>query len=126
MVAVKAARRSPIGSAAHAGRGEIGPAEHLLADDQLDRLLVVRVFHEFPDLRDAEPRQLLLGLEIDLGEDVDGLVAHPVRALRFQARPVEAAQAVDLAALHGEQDIGGALVAADQLEQDAGRFFGAY
>src|SRR3954469_13783862 len=75
----------------HARGCEVRTAEDLLADDQFDRLLVAFALDEFPDLRDTECGQLGLRLKIDLGKNVGGLVADPVRTLRFQTCPVETA-----------------------------------
>ena len=86
MVAAKPARRILSGSAGTPG-GAIGPPEHLLADDQLDRLLVVRVLDVVPDLRDAELGQLGIRLEADLHQDVDGLVRGPSPAAATSGSP---------------------------------------
>src|SRR5262249_44072830 len=65
--------------------------------------------------------QLLQRLQADLYQYVHFLFADPVALLRLHARPVPAAHAVDLAALHRERHIDRALVARHDLEPGAGR-----
>ena len=103
-----------------AGRGDIGPAEHLLAEHELDRLSVLFLLDELPDFRNAALAQLRIRLERELRQDVHFVVADPVRLLRFQARPVPAAHAVDLAALDRQRHFGGAFVAGNEIELRAG------
>ena len=103
-----------------AGRRDVGALEHLLADDEFGDLAVVGVGDELPDVRNAELGEFGCRLERDLHQHVELLVAHPIALLRFHARPVPAAHAVDLAALHRERDVDRALVAGDDLEFGAG------
>ena len=103
-----------------AGRRDIGALENLLAHHHLGHFAIFVVVDVFPQLRHAHLGQFRIGLEPDLHQDVELVVAQPVRLLRLGARPVPAAHAVDLAALHGERDVGGALVAGHDVELGAG------
>ncbi len=101
-------------------RRDVGALEHLLADHELDHRAVDAVLDVVPDMRDAHLAELVVAIEADLQEHAELLVAQPVAALRLDARPVPAAGADHLAALHGEPDLGGAVVAGDDLVFRAG------
>src|SRR5262249_56276381 len=60
-------------------------------------------------------RELLVGLEAGVQQQIGLVVADPVGALGLEACPVPAADAVELAALHRERDLGGAAVAGDHV-----------
>src|SRR5439155_21254178 len=83
-------------------------------------LAVIVLGDELPDVRHAALGQLFERLEADLDQHVRLLLADPVALLRLHARPVPAAHAVDLAALHRERDVDRALVAGDDLELRTG------
>src|SRR5262249_39541866 len=102
MVASNAERSVASGSAGSAG----GALKDLLADHELDHFALVLALDVFEHRGDAHAGELGVGLEANLQQQVDLAVAQPVRALRLEARPVPAAGAVDLAALHGERDLG--------------------
>ena len=122
MVASNALRsRSATARRGVPGRDEIGPRERLLADDDFGHLAAVVVLDELPHRRHAGLGQLGVRARPDLQQDVELAVADPVRLLRLHARPVPAAHAVDLAALHRERDVERALVAGDDVELRVGR-----
>ena len=87
-------------------RRDVGAVEYGLADDQFDHLAVLFAFDELEHARHAHLGQQRMRFEADLHQDVGLVVAQPVRLLRAEARPVPAADAVDLAALHGERHLG--------------------
>src|SRR5215208_161812 len=98
-----------------ASRCDIGALEYLLADHQFGHFAVL-ILDVVPDRGNAHFGQLRLRLERDLHQHVELLVAQPVGLLRLDARPVPAADAVYLAALHGERDVGRAGIAGNDLE----------
>src|SRR5215208_4465697 len=102
-----------------ARRCDIGALEYLLADHQLGHFAIL-ILDVFPDRGNAHFGQLRLRIERDLHQHVELLVADPVALLRLHARPVPTAHAVNLAALHGERDVDGALIAGDDPEFGAG------
>ena len=63
--------------------------------------------------------QLRLRIKTILHEQIDLAIAQPIRLLRFQARPIQTTQAIDLAALHRQKNICRALIASNQFDLGA-------
>src|SRR5206468_8843337 len=82
---------------------------------------VVRILDVAPDLRSAELSELRIWLQADLSKIVELVVPDPVRLLRFRARPVPSAGAIELAAFDRQCDFQGPLVAGDEIELRPGR-----
>src|SRR6266508_390623 len=113
-----AQRRDPVRR--HAGRQHVRAAERRRAVDQFHHPAVLRRLGEVDGERHAQLVDVRVALVVLLDEHADEAGFDPVRTLRLEARPAEAAQPLDLALLDGERDLAGARIAADQANLGAG------
>ena len=100
-----------------AGRRGIGSRELVRRHEQLQDLQLLGVLGQLHDQRHV--RQVGILAEGRLRDDVDLLLLDPALALRLDAGPVDAADAVELAALHRQHDLGGAGIAGHELDVGA-------
>ena len=121
IVAMNALRSAATRSAGTPGAHHVGTAERFRRIDQLHDLAVLRRGGEIDRERHAHPVDLGIALVVLLHEHADEAGFDPVRALRVQARPGEAAQSLDLVLLDRERDLARAGIAADLADLRAGR-----
>src|SRR3954453_8137539 len=69
--------------------------------------------------RHAHPADVGMPLVVLLDQHADEAGFDPVRTLRLQARPTEAAKPLHLVLFDGERDLAGAWIAADQAKPGA-------
>ena len=95
------------------GRGEERPADALPRIEKLDRLAVILGLGEVVDEGYVHDRWVRVHAALE--QHVDGFARNPVGPLASDAFEALAIT-LDLAALHRQQDVGGGLIAADDLE----------
>src|SRR5215213_4304402 len=106
----------------HLRRHQICFAESLLeTHHQHDRFAVNVVVDVLPGCGDAERRQLRLRLDTILDQEIEFLLPEPLRLLRLERRPVETAHAIDLAPLHGDEQVWRAFITTYNLKLGSGR-----
>ena len=107
-------RRDPLRR--HAGRHHIRAAERFRAVDQFHHPAILRRLGEINGERHAHPADVRMTRVVFLDQHADEAGLDPVRTLRLQARPAEAAQPLHLVLLDGERDLAGPGIAADQAK----------